>query len=193
MRNLPLVILTCLLSTAAVQDDAKIDNPEFLAWKDRKPGATVRHKGTMEMKGAPGAIETENTNTLIEVKADAVIVEMATSMKMQGMKMPGGKPVKRTVEAKISPKDFTGGAVKGKFEKSGEGDEELEIGGKKYACHWYAFAGEPDEQGPGAPKGKYAIKSWMCKDVPGGLVRFSMTSEDKATKIFQELVDFKLE
>ncbi len=193
MSRLAFAFALCA-SVAFAQEGAKIDNPEYASWKDRKVGSTAKYAGKMDMSHGEQkmTMETETTHKLLEVTPEKCKVETTTQMSGGGMKMPA-RPMTREVLAKIEAKDYTGAAMKGKFEKTGEGDEEVEAGGKKYACHWLSFKGEPEQQGPGAMKGPVTFKVWTSKDVPGGMVKFEMKADDGAFSMTQALVEFKTE
>ena len=86
--------------------------------------------------------------TLVEADEKKVVVE--TTLEGGGK---AGKPVRDTYRVKTPLPD--------KIEK--EGDEEIEIAGKKMTCHWI--------QGNLFITGRTLARIYLNGDVPGGVVR----------------------
>jgi len=134
-----------LLLALLVQD--QVDNPEYKAWASFKPGSTVTYKVQMTGKEDTG----EQKSTLKSVGDAEVVVEQTST----------SGTIERKVPAKISAADS---------KKLGEGDEELEIAGKKMATHWTQIEKK-------LASGKVAtVKVWAVDDVPGRAVKIQMTS-----------------
>ena len=141
-----------------------VENPLFKYWTGCKAGSWV--KMTMEMDQGGQKVETEQVQKLLELADDKVVLEVSGKMKMAAGEFP--MPArKQDVKAK-EPAD------KVKIEK--EGDEEIEVAGKKLKCHWYELA---VQAGPKPMK----IKAWMTKEVPGGIVKTEMTPDGQKTMV----------
>jgi hypothetical protein len=150
--------MAAFLSMAQDKPAELKDNPLFKYWTDCKAGSWV--KMTMEIDQGGQKVETEQIQKLLEVAEDKVVLEVSGKMKMAAGEFP--LPArKQDVKAK-EPGD------KVKIEK--EGDEEIEVAGKKLKCHWYELT---IEVGPKPMK----MKAWMAKEIPGGLAKSEMSPE----------------
>jgi len=138
-------MLMNLLLALAVQD--LIDNPEYKAWASFKPGSTITYKVQMAGSDATG----DQKSTLKSVGDAEVVVEQTSK----------SGTIERKIPAKVSPADS---------KKLGEGEEEIEIAGKKMATRWM----EVEKPGPSGKK--MTVKYWAVEDIPGRAVRIEMTS-----------------
>jgi hypothetical protein len=151
------------LSLAAVQDEM-IENQEFKAWSSQKAGAWVKFKmkndmGEMKMEG-------ETTTKLKEISDTKAVLEQTTTFEMMGQKQTN--TTTRTAEAKIKKGTDSEGS---KVEQLGEGDEEIEIKGKKYKCHWV------QNKMTHPKRGTAVIKTWRTDEIVGGAAKIEMSSE----------------
>lgn len=159
------LLASILAFLAAVQE---VDNLQYKYWANCKPGSWVKMKMEMEIGGQKG--DSEMTYKLLEVKPDMVIVEVSGKSKFGGQEYPVA-PQKQEFKAK-EPADKT------KIEK--EGDEEIEVAGKKLKCHWYQFSnkvGETETKG----------KGWMSMDIPGGMAKGEMKPSGTTTILMTAL------
>lgn len=122
---------------------------EFDYWSGYKVGSTVSMKLEMEAQGAK--ITVELTRTVLETGAEKVVIETKTKVSVGGMAQPEGTEKEEILKDK--DKDPI------KVEK--EGDEEIEVAGKKLKCRWIE----------GTQKETTKLKFWVSKDVPGGIVK----------------------
>jgi len=130
----------------------EVDNLQFKYWSGCKPGSWVKMKMVLERGGKKG--ESDMTYTLLELKDDMAVVEVAGISRFGEKEYPISAQ-KQEIKAK-EPADKT------KIEK--EGDEEIEVAGKKLKCHWYEYS---NKVGDKESKGK----AWMSMDIPGGVAR----------------------
>lgn len=138
-----------------------VDNPEYKNWSSCKAGSWVTFK--LESEAAGNKTEMEQTHKLVEINADKAVLETSGKMVVAGntMDLPASK---RDIAAKMKK-------VEGKEgEKPKEGDEEIEVGGKKVKCHWV----ESNTEASGT---KTWAKSWMCDDIPGRIAKVESKSE----------------
>jgi hypothetical protein len=151
-------VLAAVLVLLGIGQD--VDNPQFKYWSGCKAGSWV--KMTMNMETGGQKIEGEMTYKLLELKDDVAIVEVTGKSKVGGQEYPI-PPTKQEIKAK-EPAD------KVKIEK--EGDEEIEVAGKKLKCHWFEFTSKGSEK---------KSKAWMSMDIPGGMAKGEMglPSSDK--------------
>jgi hypothetical protein len=152
---------TLLMAAAALLalDDA--ENPEYKRWASFQPGSWVKCKTEIETGGNRMALPVETTFTLLEVDDKQVVVEELTLNTLQPKDSPKQeKARKRTYKATRKAK---AGDLK-------EGDEEIEIAGKKIACHWT----EVQEAGG-------TVKTWTSPDVPG-VARMDLTLASKGVQ-----------
>jgi hypothetical protein len=125
------------------------DDPIYKRWSACKPGSWVKFKReTVAAEGKLIDLKQEITQTLVEADDQKVVLE---SILVGAVKDP--KPKRDTYRAKTLLPD--------KVEK--EGDEEIEIAGKKMACHWI--------QGNLFIAGRTLVRIYLHPDIPGGVVR----------------------
>ena len=125
------------------------DDPAYKRWSGCKAGSWVKFKReTIAAEGKVVDMQQELTQTLVEADAQKVVVETI----LEGGGKPG-KPVRSTYRVKTPLPD--------KIEK--EGDEEIEVAGKKLACRWI--------QGNLFLTGRTLARIYLHPDAPGGVVR----------------------
>lgn len=136
-----------LLAAVAILALQDAENPEYKRWASFKAGSWVKCKTEIDNGGNKMALPLETTFTLLEVDDKQVVVEELTINTLQPKDSPKQeKARKRTYKATRKAKE---GDLK-------EGDEELEVAGKKIACHW------TEVQGVGG-----TVKTWTSPEVPG--------------------------
>lgn len=133
------------------------ENPAFKYWTEWKAGAWVKYKMDMDQGGQK--MEMETVIKLLEASAEKITIETSGKMKIGGQEI--ATPAQKT---DVKPKDDKSP----KIDK--EGDEEIEVAGKKLKAHWIEFSQE-------AAGKKMQMKAWLCKEVPGGLVKTVTTLE----------------
>ena len=163
-----------LLATWMFLAQDVVDNPQYKYWSTCKVGSWAKMK--MEMEQGGQKIEGEMTYKLLEVKDDMVVVEVTGKSKFGGQEYPI-PPQKQEIKAKES-------ADKVKIQK--EGDEEIEVAGKKMKCHWYEFQSKTGEK---EAKGKV----WLATEIPGGMARFEMLGAEGAKPIVMSSLEWKKE
>lgn len=146
----------------------QIPNPEYENWKDCKAGSWVTVKTESVMNGRTTGFE--NTYKLLAIDADKATLETTMTMVINGkpMTMPASK---RDIAAKLDkPDDSKASEDKTKMDKT-EGDEDIEIDGKKVTCHWH------DTKMTGEDGNKSEVKTWKSDEIPGKTAKMWMTSE----------------
>ena len=163
-----------VLAVAAIQalvSAQDVDNAEYKSWSGSKVGTAVKSKMVSEAMG--NKTEMDQVVTLVELTADKAVIE--TVMTMMGNAMPGQK---REIPAKV--KSAPAGDAKGV--KPVEGDEEIEVAGKKVKCHWVETTSDANGM-------KTVSRIWQSKDIPGGMAKMvsnstgSMTSSTTLTVV----------
>ena len=144
-----------LLAAAFALLPQDVDNPQYKYWSSCKVGSWSKMKMDMDRGGQKA--ESEMTYKLLELKDGVAVVEVSGKSKFGAQEYPIPAQ-KQEIKAKES-------ADKVKIEK--EGDEEIEVAGRKLKCHWYEFVSKSGEK---ETKGKV----WMSTDIPGGMARMSM-------------------
>lgn len=135
------MLLAALLCTATQE----VENPEYKHWASFKVGSFVKLKSEIENEGRKMELPLEITFTLIELDDKKAVIEEVTVNTMQPKDSPKQeKAKKKTVRATRKAEDVK------------EGDEEVEVAGKKLACHWTEI------KGPGG-----VFKMWTNPEVPG--------------------------
>ncbi len=146
-----------------------IDNPDYAHWAKFKVGSFATMKNTTLVGGHKSVAL--QTKTLKSVAKDKIVIEI--SMEIVGMehKIP---PQKMEIPAKIlkpaTPKAVTT-QPKGKPDlKMKEGDETLDIDGKKIKAHWVETQ---------TKVGEVITKSkiWSSEDVPGRMIKMTSRTE----------------
>jgi len=98
-----------------------IDNPRYPSWSRGEPGSTVTFAISVDFGGPPSPQEL--IVILKEIDSDKAALRAIDEL--EGKK----KESVRVEKAKVKNEPP---AIK----RVAEGDEEIEIGGKKYKCHW---------------------------------------------------------
>ncbi|MBI5724474.1 MAG: hypothetical protein HZA50_10985 [Planctomycetes bacterium] len=176
LAGLSAVALVAVFCGAVLAEDL-VDNPGYAMWSKHKPGTTVKYKTTVTAPNMNNT--TETTQTLKEVTADKVVIEMA----VPSMNTP---PMKSDIPAKIAKDKLPENMANCK--ELGKGDEEIKVGDKAYKCQWkeYEVTIQAGEQ-------KFVTKSkvWICNDVPGGVIKTATeTTGAMASKSEMLLVEF---
>lgn len=120
---------------------------EYDYWSSYKTGSTVMLKMEMETAGFKMAVETNKT--LLEVGPDKVVVEVKNKTTVNGKEQPG----------KTSKEEILKDKEKTPFQIEKEGDEEIDVAGKKVSCHWME-----------GTQNNTKTKFWISTDIPGGMV-----------------------
>lgn len=161
--SIPCLCLVALFTASASAES--IDTPQYVGWSGWRLGATAITQTKIVADGQTMTLT--YTATLKKVDADAVVVDIATTVETQGMKFTS--PAAPTTYFAKTP---------GVTAKETKGRETLTVNGKKLDCEWTEIAGEDG-----------AIKTWTCKDVPGGIVQQTMSSAGSTTTL--QLIDWQ--
>ncbi len=129
---------------------------EFDYWANHKVGSWVKLKMELEAQGVKIVVNT--THTLLELTADKAVVEQKNKVSANGMDQP---------EATEKEELFKG-KDKDPITITKEGDEEIEVAGKKLKCHWIE----------GTQKETHKVKFWISKDIPGGVAKAEISGGD---------------
>ncbi len=149
-------MMIAFVLAALVQD--QIDNLEYKAWASFKPGSSVTFKTLQEGKES----NLEQKVTLKSVGDGEVVLQ--TEMISNGAVL--GKGTDRKVAAKVPEAGN---------KKVKEGEEEIEVAGKKMKCRWVVI----DKT---VSNGKeFQLKFWGHDDVPGHAVRIEIYSAGTKT------------
>jgi hypothetical protein len=175
-----------LLAAGVTAAQETIPNPEFTDWARFKKGTSVKMKISNTAAGM--TTETVVTTTLVEVGADKVVVEMASTTRVNGMEFKA-PPMKRDVPKTFAlpagakkPDPKTAEKPPGTFE---EGTETVKVAGAQYKAKWYRSKFEADGN-------KIESKTWMADDVPGKFLKSDTTvSGAVAATTKMELVEVK--
>jgi len=139
-------IATALLSLSLQGKDG---NPEFAYWAEVKTGSWVKLKMEMETQGVKVLLQ--STHTLIETGKDKVVVEQKTKVTANGVEQP----------EQTEKEDLLRDKEKDPIKIEKEGDEEIEVAGKKLKCRWIE----------GTQKENTKVKFWLSKEIPGGVAK----------------------
>ena len=149
----PFLLITVAL--LALQDN---DHPDYKRWASFKVGSWVKMKSEIDNQGQKMELPVETTFTLLEADDKKVVVEELTVNTLQPKDSPKQeKARKRTYPATRRQKD-----------EAKEGEEELEVAGKKIACRWIEVKASAG-----------SVKTWTSAEVPG-MVRMEIGLPTKA-------------
>jgi hypothetical protein len=144
------ILVLSLLGTAP-----QADNPEYGWWAPFAPGSWVKLRIDGEVEGHPYILE--QTQTLIEVDADRVVVDRKGTMRIGGRDVPANKEKE---EIRLNDENA--------LKVLNEGDEQLLIRGAWMPCH--RLEARDDRAGA-------RVQFWIAKDVPGGVVKGEVRPE----------------
>jgi hypothetical protein len=153
------MLLASMILLAGLQEK---DDPRFKYWSDCKVGSWVKTKMVVDQGGAKGEIE--QTQKLLEITDDKVTIEISGRMNMGGKEIPI-RPRKQDIKARYT---------EGDVHIQTEGDEEIEVAGKKLKCHWLDMT---LRTGPNPGK----MKVWMTSEIPGGGAQAEVTPPNGTT------------
>ena len=122
---------------------------EFEYWSGHKVGSSVTFKIEMDAQGQK--FQLDITRTMLETGAEKIVVETKTKITIGGQEQP----------ANTEKEDILKDKDKEPIKVEKEGEEEIEVAGKKVKCRWIE----------GTQKETTKLKFWVTKDVPGGLVK----------------------
>jgi hypothetical protein len=147
-----------LVSLLASQD--KMDNPEYSGWKTFTAGSWARYKYSAGPLDGDPLSTGEYTRTLKEFTADVAIVEQAMKLDFETKPSPRDEKIPALIEKPD------------KYSRLENGEEEIEVLGKKVKCTWTVLTREWEDK-----RGKRAttVKNWWNPDVPGAMVRSEQT------------------
>jgi hypothetical protein len=174
------LLALALWSQARTGPAEQVDNPEYGLWSGSKPGSWV----TFEQPCGKGALLQE-TDKLLELSPEKAVFEC--SKVENGFKYP---LFQRVTPGKVSVREPAGAAAKtpdggeiefqgpgGKMKsiwrKSAEGDEEIEVAGRKLKCHWISMDYRT-ESVVEFLKDQSSAKTWYSKEVPGRVAKIEM-------------------
>ena len=150
-----------------------VDNPSFKAWAKFKPGSSVTLAATNDtggMKSEAQIIYTLKSNdgkeAVITMTGSTTVNGAKTDMQASDIKHPA--KTKKVAAAKDAP-------------KAEEGDEEIEIVGKKVKCHWIKTLTEANGY-------KTTRTVWTSDTIPGGTAKIESTTEGKMKMSSVQLV-----
>lgn len=160
-----LLVLALLVATATLAHAEKMDNPEYLNWKQFKPGAWVKLETLTTIAGTE--TRTVTTTTLKKVTDEKAVVSSQTTLFVMGNEM------KQPAEDKEIPATFDRPEVPAGTDEPDleieEGEETLTVGGKEIACTWVKST---------VKMGGNTIvsKVWSSDAVPGSMVKMESTT-----------------
>ncbi len=137
-----------------------VKNPEYENWARFKPGAMVKLESKSIANGQE--LKAVTTSKLIEITPEKLVIEMTNSMEMMGQKMDS-PPVKRDVSAEMD-KAIVARTDPAQNPDIKEEKETVTVADKKFDCKVVVYTSEANGM-------KSVSKSWLCNDVPGGIVK----------------------
>jgi hypothetical protein len=158
-----------------------VRNPEYERWSRSKPGSWV----TFEQPCGKGAVMQETYKLLTLSEGAAVfectkvengfrypLFERSVPGKLDARGLPGAQA--RSPEGGEIEFRGPGGKAKWLWRKVAEGDEEIDIAGRKLSCHWVTVACELDSLFE-TFREKSRTKTWYSTEIPGQVAKVEMT------------------
>jgi hypothetical protein len=156
-------------------------NPEYERWSAFKLGSWV----TFEQPCGKGAELMQETYRLLDLSKEKAVFEctkvengfkyplfqMVTPSKLLGKDQAVAEAQKP--EGGEFEGQGPGGRTKYIWRRSAEGDEEIEVAGKKLRCHWVHMVRQIDSAVE-MMKDKSSTKTWYSKDIPGQVAKIEM-------------------
>jgi len=160
MIHLPMLLLLTLVT--GPQDTV---SPEYTQWAKYKPGTSVTMSMTSEVAGQK--TETTTKTTLKSVSDAELVIETAMTMLIGDQKIEQ-PPWERRVPKMLPKIELPKEASTDPKPKIEEGQEELEVLGKKLKCKRIKTTTEV--------AGSTMVSTvWTCDDVPGNVVKMETT------------------
>jgi hypothetical protein len=153
-----LAVVVALLVTTSSARAEEVDNPRYTRWASSEIGSTATYSGEVVM--GPNKVPLKSVYKLAEKTPAQVVIEITMTMTMGGAdrEMPAQKVTIAAKSEKADVKEL--------------GKEEIEAGGKKYACTIYELSNA-------IPQMKDAkLKAWINDEIPGGIAKMEMTAPD---------------
>jgi|ERR1043166_4892673 hypothetical protein len=187
--------LLALLVAATVQD-AAVENPKYKLWCGFKPNSSVTYEQPWGKDG-----KRQEIVKLVEISSEKAVLE--TLIIENDFKFPLFQTVIPSMLNADHPEyDFArnpdkgeqefpgvgGGRTKSFWRKSAEGDEEIDVAGKKVKCHWVKMDYELKHTVRKPACEKSGNKTWYSAEIPGMVARLEMIREMPEEKPPQTLV-----
>ncbi len=158
----------------------KVDNPQYQTWAQFGVGASTTHSGEAAMQGM--VVTMKKVTTLTALDGDKAVLSNATTVIMGGREMPTPTQTE-TVAAKVESSEIDPVYQDPNSVENSQvehGNETIKVAGRSFDCLWYSYES--------VDKGKpVSGKVWMCKDVPGGMVR--VRGESQGSQFKMDLVE----
>jgi hypothetical protein len=175
-----LLVLSFLAQAGRVGDE-QVDNPDFTRWSSFKPGSWV----IFEQPCGNGALMQETYKLLDLSKEKAVFertkVENGFKYPLFQQVIPSKLPVRDPLGVVAQKPDGgelelkgPGGKEKSIWRKNAEGDEEIEVAGRKLKCHWIKMDYQVESTVEWC-NDKSSTKTWYSKEIPGQVAKIEMT------------------
>jgi hypothetical protein len=175
------LLVVSFLAQAARVGDEWVDNPDYTRWTSSKPGSWV----TFEQPCGNNGELLQETYKLLELSKEKAVFE-CTKVE-NGFKYPlfqqitQGKLLARNTDGAVAQKpgggeiEFQGPGGKSKYiwRKNAEGDEEIEVAGRKLKCHWIKMDYQVDSKVE-LMNDISSTKSWYSKEIPGQVAKIEM-------------------
>lgn len=163
------IAMALLALLTLVQDK---EDPRFKYWSSCKVGSWVKTRMAMEQGGMQ--FEMDQTQKLMDIADDKVTLEVSGTQKFNGKESPL-RARKQEIKQKYKESEI-------QIEK--EGDENIEVAGKSYKCHWLDMT---TKSGPNPGH----MKVWMTSEVPGGAIKAELTPPNSPGPIVITAVEWE--
>ncbi|MGI9516629.1 MAG: hypothetical protein ACR2NP_06280 [Pirellulaceae bacterium] len=133
------------------------ENPMYTSWQNHQPGTKVTLHTVTKQNGTVVS-ETKQTQKLVEITDDHVVIEIGSVIIAAGQEIDGGSTTmtfQRILEAGEAPE--TDASIDVNITK---GEETVDIKGEKFACEWIESEFEVSGM-------KTTSKVWTSTEVPG--------------------------
>jgi hypothetical protein len=168
---------------AARPKGERTENPLYCRWSKFTPGTTVVFKETTENNSIKTLASTQYR--LTNLSEEKAVVEMEGTV----ISPDGTRTTDPSTElVHVHWFELPPGVTKDKYWKPAgifaEGDETLNLAGKSIATHWYKYKGRVEA-------GETNGQLWISEDVPGGVVKSTLTIVPTKKVVRGELAEWK--
>jgi hypothetical protein len=176
-----MLFATMVWTQVGFVQDEQVDNPEYAWWSSFKTGSWVM----FEQPCGKNALLQE-TYKLMELSPEKAVfectkVENGFKYPLFPKVVPSKLPIRHPLDTVYKKPEGgeveyqgPGGKTKYTWRRSGEGDEEIEVAGKKLKCHWIKMDYRTDAAFEMA-RDKSSAKTWYSKEIPGHVAQIEMT------------------
>lgn len=165
-----------------------VEHPDYAAWKKFKPGTVVKRRSEVTRTDNANKVIATETLTLLELTDLQAVIERQNTVERVGedARIDVGPAERRTVPATFTlPTGITAEEfAKPSLDAKEAGEEKVATAGQEYKCRVYKFSN-------GTEAGPMATTVWWSDDMPGRLVKQTMTVTGVGNNTVETVIEVK--